>query len=79
MGFILAEISTTLVVYPAVDYYPLTMKRKPEFTFKTLTVFIVENFYLSILTLTQAAFGATGINDFGRSPSELKPRFTTPL
>lgn len=76
VGFIVGEISTTLAVYlwntvPA----PWKDPRVPAqhlLYMLTLTVFILENFYLFILMSTQAAFQVTGVNNFRQTPSALQ-------
>lgn len=76
VGFILGEISTTLVVYlwnnvPAPWREPRVPAQHLAYTL-TLIVFILENLYLFILTSTQAAFQVTGVNNFRRTPSALQ-------
>ena len=76
VGFILGEISTTLVVY-LWNTVPAPWKNR-RFCAEhllymlTLILFILENFYLFILMSTQAAFQVTGVNNFRRTPSALQ-------
>lgn len=76
VGFILGEISTTLVVYlwntvPAPWKNP-RISAEHLIYLLTLILFFLENFYLFILISTQAAFQVTGVNNFRQTPSALQ-------
>ena len=76
VGFILGEISTTLVVYlwnavPA----PWKEPRVPAqhlLYMSTVIVFVLENLYLCTLVSAQAAFEITGVNNFRKTSSALQ-------
>ena len=71
VGFILGEISATLVVYLWNTVSAPWKERRVEHLLYMLTLilFILENFYLFILISIQAAFQVTGVNNFRRTPA----------